>query len=306
MKIILSRKGFDSSFGGSPSPIFPNGSLISLPIPAHNYVSGYDYDNKEYTPVEYKYLQIPSDIRIFLQKKGLDNIESYSDLILNLFEHKQGKKIKKIKKALLDKNTPYYCHLDPDLVLELLPSVQRSPVFGVLPNYIETFKNIIKPYDLFLFFGWYRWVIIENGKIRYAIKRDSDKIRHEVSVKGIHLIFGYFQVGKIIKDENDLEPWMRQNRIKHPHLDMKLWNKSKNGIYIATKKLVLNKKETEFNGAGIFNFNKGLILTEMNKDLNNSLNKSLWRNDYFPPTSYVSHYGDKIDKSHWTNKGGFQ
>ena len=33
MKVILSRKGFDSSFGGFPSPILPDGRMISLPIP---------------------------------------------------------------------------------------------------------------------------------------------------------------------------------------------------------------------------------------------------------------------------------
>ncbi|MEQ1847949.1 MAG: hypothetical protein ABL983_20505, partial [Nitrospira sp.] len=33
MRIILSRKGFDSSAGGVPSPIFEDGSLLSLPIP---------------------------------------------------------------------------------------------------------------------------------------------------------------------------------------------------------------------------------------------------------------------------------
>ena len=33
MKLILSRKGFDSQSGGCPSPIFPNGTLYSLPIP---------------------------------------------------------------------------------------------------------------------------------------------------------------------------------------------------------------------------------------------------------------------------------
>ncbi|MCL2658962.1 MAG: hypothetical protein FWD64_00390 [Acidobacteriaceae bacterium] len=33
MKIILSRKGFDSTSGGHPSPIFPDGSMLSLPIP---------------------------------------------------------------------------------------------------------------------------------------------------------------------------------------------------------------------------------------------------------------------------------
>lgn len=33
MKIILSRKGFDSSSGGVPSPILPDGRIVSLPIP---------------------------------------------------------------------------------------------------------------------------------------------------------------------------------------------------------------------------------------------------------------------------------
>jgi hypothetical protein len=33
MKIILSRKGFDSSAGGKPSPIFSDEALLSLPIP---------------------------------------------------------------------------------------------------------------------------------------------------------------------------------------------------------------------------------------------------------------------------------
>jgi len=33
MKVILSRKGFDSGTGGYPSPILPDGTLLSLPIP---------------------------------------------------------------------------------------------------------------------------------------------------------------------------------------------------------------------------------------------------------------------------------
>ncbi len=33
MQIILSRKGFDSASGGGPSPILPDGTLLSLPIP---------------------------------------------------------------------------------------------------------------------------------------------------------------------------------------------------------------------------------------------------------------------------------
>ena len=35
-KLILSRKGFDSGSGGCPSPIFPNGTMFSLPIPSRD------------------------------------------------------------------------------------------------------------------------------------------------------------------------------------------------------------------------------------------------------------------------------
>jgi hypothetical protein len=31
--LILSRKGFDSGFGGRPSPVLPDGRMVSLPIP---------------------------------------------------------------------------------------------------------------------------------------------------------------------------------------------------------------------------------------------------------------------------------
>ena len=40
MKIILSRKGFDSGSGGVPSPIFPDGQLLS---PYQNVKKGTDY-----------------------------------------------------------------------------------------------------------------------------------------------------------------------------------------------------------------------------------------------------------------------
>ena len=33
MKLILSRKGFDSGSGGNPSPVLPDGTMLSLPIP---------------------------------------------------------------------------------------------------------------------------------------------------------------------------------------------------------------------------------------------------------------------------------
>ena len=34
MKLIFSRKGFDSSLGKVPSPILPDGRMIHIPIPS--------------------------------------------------------------------------------------------------------------------------------------------------------------------------------------------------------------------------------------------------------------------------------
>ena len=33
MKFILSRKGYDSQYGGEPSPVLADGTMLSLPIP---------------------------------------------------------------------------------------------------------------------------------------------------------------------------------------------------------------------------------------------------------------------------------
>ena len=50
-KIILSRKGFDSSNGGIPSPILENGIMLSLPIP--NADDNNEFDKLHYGPRDY-------------------------------------------------------------------------------------------------------------------------------------------------------------------------------------------------------------------------------------------------------------
>jgi len=50
MKVILSRKGFDSSNGGCPSPIMPDGTLLSMPIPSDDKDS---YDDLSYCGTPY-------------------------------------------------------------------------------------------------------------------------------------------------------------------------------------------------------------------------------------------------------------
>ena len=53
MKIILSRKGFDSANGGIVSPIMEDGTIISFPIPSND-KDTYDaltYGGQSYTKI---------------------------------------------------------------------------------------------------------------------------------------------------------------------------------------------------------------------------------------------------------------
>lgn len=53
MKIILSRKGFDTVNGGCPSPILPDGTLLSMPIPSNDELlfSQIEYNGQSYANI---------------------------------------------------------------------------------------------------------------------------------------------------------------------------------------------------------------------------------------------------------------
>ncbi len=130
IKIILSRKGFDSSYGGQPSPILPDGTLLSIPIPAKN-------DKFKFSDIYYK-------------------DKSYYEIIKEL---KPNSKIK----------ADYSCHLDPDIrkdVIKREPSWKG--LFGQMGSAQGHLNNQgIKPNDIFLFFGWFKETEYLNGKITY-------------------------------------------------------------------------------------------------------------------------------------------
>jgi len=73
MKIILSRKGFDSGSGGMPSPIFPDGTMLSMPIPSDDLLRYQDiiYQDKSYQELikqlkesfDYEYCHLDPDLR---------------------------------------------------------------------------------------------------------------------------------------------------------------------------------------------------------------------------------------------------
>ena len=97
MKIILSRKGFDSAHGGYPSPILLDGKLISLPIPSN--------DITKYSDLE------------------LDDKRTYFDLMKQL-----NSRIKYNNRwHELHENTR--CHLDPDIRTRIIQRKKGGVVF---------------------------------------------------------------------------------------------------------------------------------------------------------------------------------
>lgn len=171
MKIILSRKGFDSGYGGYPSPIMPNGRLISFPIP------------DEKSPIKYKDLSI-------------ENHMNFETLIQELIGHEI--KLEGEGKLPIEN---LGCHLDPDIDSSIYNRLddwkglfgQAGAAQGHLSN------NKVSKGDVFLFFGWFRQVDLINDKYCYS---KSDK-------KGKHVIFGYMEVGEIKKiNSHDFDEWM--------------------------------------------------------------------------------------------------
>ena len=118
MKIILSRKGFDSSCGGAPSPILPDGALLSLPIPSKD------------SPIAYQ------DLRFGDGSLG----RLVEDLTQGRIRSAGG------------------AHLDPDLRPSIRQRLAGwRPLFGQDGTAQAHLVNAgVGVGDLFLFFGWFR------------------------------------------------------------------------------------------------------------------------------------------------------
>lgn len=130
MKIILSRKGFDSSSGGVASPITPSGELVSLPIP------------DALSPLS------------FAQLRG--RRPSVSRWVSTLTKGKV--------------RTSDKVHLDPDLdQRQRKRSDDWRPAFGQAGAALGHLDaQGVGVGDLFLFFGWFRQVELVSNQWRYA------------------------------------------------------------------------------------------------------------------------------------------
>jgi hypothetical protein len=138
MKVILSRKGFDSVAGGYPSPHFiENGRLLSFPIPEEN-----DNNNIETG-------RTFADLRF-------DDRSSYLDIM---------------KQLGLNKFNDKYIHLDPDISSAVLNTrhCDWRGLFGQSSSAQTHLKNQeVNREDLFLFFGWFRDVVRTSTGYKYV------------------------------------------------------------------------------------------------------------------------------------------
>lgn len=130
MKLILSRKGFDSGNGGQPSPILPDGTLLSLPIPSDDLENAY------------------SSI--------IWNGMTYCDIIHSL----------NFRSNICDET---HCHLDPDLRGNVRNrQTGWKPAFGQMNSALTLLRNNnVSIGDLFLFFGWFKATEIVSGRLVY-------------------------------------------------------------------------------------------------------------------------------------------
>lgn len=128
-KIILSRKGFDSASGGYPSPILPDGTMLSFPIPEDN---GIYY--KDLTYKGSSYLDLMNQLGI----KGFDeNSRVHLDPDINRDTlDRQGQEWE----AIFGQCGSSASHLD---------------------------NNQVKEGDIFLFFGWFRKTINTAAGLKY-------------------------------------------------------------------------------------------------------------------------------------------
>lgn len=129
MKIILSRKGFDGSNGGCPSPILPDGTLLSMPIPTPE-------EKTLFSDLQYE------DIGYDILLSGLNPKQEYCGCHLD--PDIRGE----IHKKKYDK---------------------WKPAFGQVGAAQGTLQNAgVGIGDIFLFFGLFRAAEFEGKTLRYV------------------------------------------------------------------------------------------------------------------------------------------
>lgn len=134
MRIILSRKGFDSSAGGHASPILPTGQMLSLPVPS------------SLDSIEYDSLAAPGNRTVGGIIRELDANAKIGD---------KG------------------AHADPDLIFGARKRGEGwTPSLGQIGAASGHLRNQgVQVDDLFVFYGWFRHT--EEVDSRLTFQRDG-------------------------------------------------------------------------------------------------------------------------------------
>ena len=176
MKVILSRKGFDSSNGGIVSPIMEDRTLLSFPIPSNDKDS---YDQLIYC--EDNYLKILKD----LNYKGGLNCHVDPDLDCK-------RRINKINNWI-----------------PIFGQINSSS--GYLLNTVKVEEG-----DLFLFFGNFHQVKKVNGKYQYVHKTNDFYQDKDLQVIWGYLQVGKIVTDPEIQKQYNWHPHSSEDRISNP------------------------------------------------------------------------------------------
>lgn len=265
MKVILSRKGFDSTAGGYPSPIIDESELVSFPIP------------ENLDKVVDSYRSVPgSNYKDHVTQTGM----SYDVLLNQLLPKRNPSLVLEKKRIGLDKA---YCHNDPQIFSKesQATTLKYTGLFGQIGKALAHLKNEgVCVGDIFLFFGWFR-----------DTKNISERVYRYIPNTDKHIIWGWFEVGSCknanqISDADDI--WLRQ----HPHNFVK--DKSiDNIIYIASDKLTMFP---DLPGAGIFKYNKKLVLTK------DGMSRSKWDLPRFFKGNISCHNAECFKKDYFQSR----
>ncbi|HET9131146.1 MAG TPA: hypothetical protein VFO86_09375, partial [Terriglobia bacterium] len=182
MKIVLSRKGFDttndekSNCGGVASAIFPDGTMLSLPIPE---VSQYMR-----TGIRYSDIECPTP--------DFENL---------------GILVEQLSRGPLRPTRDSFAHLDPDLNRNSLRwrAEGWKPLFGQDLG-AQTELASLREGDLFLFVGRFQEIEIQQQRgVKVARFRRGSIAKN--------MIFGWLSIGKVLRvGTSAAETWLQSNR----------------------------------------------------------------------------------------------
>jgi len=274
MKLILSRKGFDSVYGGKASPIFPDGAMVSIPIP----VGKPTKSDPEISSLEF-------------------NNVNLGDLMIGLGA---SKKIGKQRVKLTRESS---VHKDPDIYPEFSNAGgEWKAAFGQCggPQSHLAHQNVEEG-DIFLFFGWFRQV----QQVGHGYKYRPD-------APDIHALFGWLQVGEVVHLNDSARqayPEKRKRLIErypylqqHPHVASRDQPYPNNTLYVASDRLKVSGQHcVNLPGAGAFrHFHRRLQLTDSNGSSRKSWQLPAWfyPKDMRPALTYHG------DPARWQERNG--